>query len=87
MAIEKKEKDFRFLIPVEKIPPGPVKTMIYDNILQEFIQSRLKYAEVKDIGKKPATMAMTLKRRLKERHIENIKVTRRKEKVYLARLE
>jgi len=41
------------------------KATFYDEVTKEFIEPGLKYAQVKDLGKKPTTMAMTVRQRLK----------------------
>jgi len=85
MAIEKKKK--YFLLPVKKIPSKPRKSVLYNNILDEFIKSGLRCAEVTEVGRKPRTIQIMLKKKLKERLTENIKVRLRNKKVYLERLE
>jgi len=87
MSEKKKEKSFRFLTPVEKIPPGPGRSTIYGNILREFLGSGLKYAEVIDIGKKPVTIVIMLKKKMKESGIRNVTVKIRNKKVYLEKIE
>jgi len=87
MSERKKEKEYRYFMPVEKIPPGPMRIGVYDDILKEFMDSGLKYAEVKDMGRRPETVTQSLKTRIKNRRIENIVVIVRGKKVYLERLE
>jgi len=87
MSEKEKEKEFRFLIPVEKMPPGRGTRGLYDNILEEFIESGLRYAEVKEMGKSPGAVSYMLKKKLKERRIPNTNVRVRNKKVYLERLE
>jgi hypothetical protein len=82
---EKKEKSFRFLTPVEMLPLRPDQRGIYDSILDEFIKSGLKYAEVVDIGKKLENVSVMLKLRKKKRHIENVDIEVRNKKVYLVK--
>jgi hypothetical protein len=67
------------------LPLRPDQRGIYDNILNEFIKSGLKYAEVMDIGKKPALVSMMLKLRKKKRQIGNVDIEIRNKKVYLIR--
>lgn len=87
MSGEKKE-NLRFLVPVEKIPgKRKGREPIYDEIIKEFVESNLKYAEVKLMGKAPSTINQVLRKRLKEKKIDNIKVRYRNKKVYLERLE
>jgi hypothetical protein len=73
---------------VQKLPPARrLRSSFYDDILKEFIESNLKYAEVKEMGRKPVTIALTLRDRLKKRSIQNIKVIHMKNKVYLQKIE
>jgi len=83
MTEDKKEKSYRFLTPVEMLPLRPDQRGIYDSILDEFIKSDLRYAEVIDIGKKPVNVSIMLKLRKKKRHIENVDIQIRNKKVYL----
>ena len=88
MSENSDEMKLRFLKPVEEIPfRKKGRASIYDEILKEFIESRLRYALVKEMDSKPVSVAQGLKSRLKKRKIENINVIRRKNKVYLEKLE
>lgn len=87
MSEKKKEKELRYLVPVEKMPLGRVRSSLYDDILKEFMESGLKYAEIKDMGKHPGTVVYMLKKRIRDRHTENVIVRQRSKKVYLERLE
>jgi len=85
---ESKEMELRFLRPVEKIPSRKrARASLYDSILKEFIESSLRYALVEVMDSKPVSVTHALKSRLKKRKIENIKVLRRKDRVYLEKLE
>lgn len=78
--------NLRFIIPVEKIPDRKRdKSIVYDEILKEFLDSKVRYAEVTLTDKKPVTLSLALKRRLKEKAISNIKVRHIGKKVYLER--
>jgi len=86
MPEEKEERELRFLTPVQQIPFGRrSRTSFYDDIIKEFIESNLKYVEVKELSRKPVTVALTLREKIKNRDIRNIKVLQRKDKVYLER--
>jgi len=88
MAEEKEEIALRYLIPVEKVPTKRApRTTLYDDIIKEFIESKLRYAEVREMGRRPLTILYNLKEKLKEKGIENIKARYRNKKVYLERLE
>lgn len=85
------KKELRFLIPLQKPPVSQrtTRASFYDDVLNEFIESNLEYAEVKELGKNIVTVTYSLRRKLKERNIENVKVICRKKenKVYLVRTE
>ncbi len=83
MSEDKKESSFRFLTPVDMLPLRPDQRGIYDNILDEFVKSGLRYAEVADIGRKPTVVSVMLKLRKKKRQIGNVDVEIRNKKVYL----
>ncbi|MEM2129194.1 MAG: zinc ribbon domain-containing protein [Candidatus Bathyarchaeia archaeon] len=88
MAEQANEKDFRFLEPVEHLPPTKRrKPSFYDEIIDEFRESGLKFAEVKGTGRSPETVQIMLSQRLKERKEECIKVRLRNKKVYLERMD
>lgn len=89
MSTEGKEKKLRFLAPVEDLPfVRRHGVSLYDNILKEFMESNLKYAEVKETGgRKPITVALTLKRKLKKRGIRDIRVITRNKRIYIARMD
>lgn len=79
------EKSSRFLNPIERLPRGKRrKESFYDEIIREFIYSGIKCAEVKQLGRKPLTVQIMLKMRVKRRK-EAIKVLIRNKKVYLER--
>lgn len=86
-SISERKKELRYLAPVEKIPSGRERSSFYDDILKEFMNSNLKYAAVKDLGKRPSLVAYMLKKRIKDNQIKNIAVMQRSNKVYLARIE
>jgi hypothetical protein len=89
MSEKKKETEFRFLIPISEPPLiQRRKFSFYEDILREFVESNLKYAEVKEMGgRKPITVALTLRQKVKKRDIKNIRVLISKNKVYLERME
>jgi hypothetical protein len=58
----------------------------YDEIIREFLYSGVKYARVKDIGKKPMTVLVGIKNRVRQRK-DNINVVIRNKRVYLERLD
>ena len=89
MSTEGKEKKLRFLTPIEDLPfVRRQRSSFYDNILKEFTESNLKYAEVTETGgRKPITVAMTLKSRLKKRGIRDIRVIIRNNRIYIARMD
>jgi CRISPR/Cas system CMR subunit Cmr6 (Cas7 group RAMP superfamily) len=86
-SIAMAKKSLRFLKSVEDIPrTRKPRRNLYDEIIREFLYSGAKYAEVKDLGKKPLTIQSGLKNRLKRRK-DNIQVLVRNQKVYLKRLD
>jgi len=87
LSEEKKEKSLRFLIPIQTLPEKAGRNGVYDGILQEFMNSGLKYAEVRDIGKKPQTVSIMLKIRKKKMQITNVDIEIRNKKVYLKRID
>lgn len=81
-------EDFRFLKPIEHLPPTKRrKPSFYDEIINEFIASGLKYAEVKETGRAPETVQIMLSLRLKEKQLTFIKARIRNKKVYLERVD
>jgi hypothetical protein len=83
---EERKSNLRFIIPVEKIPGRKRDgSIIYDEILKEFLSSKVRYAEVNLTEKKPVTICYALKRRLKEKAVSNVKVRYICKKVYLER--
>lgn len=82
------EKPLRFMKSIEKLP-GKCRgrgSSVYDEILREFVYSGAKYAEVKDMGKKPLSVLVGIKNRLKARYA-NINVCMRGGKIYLQKLD
>lgn len=87
MTEEGKETDFHFLKPVEALPIRKrERASFYDQIIDEFIESRLKYAMVKEMDKKPLSITYALRRILKKRGLKNIRVYQIKNQVYLKKL-
>lgn len=85
---EYKEMKFQFIEPVLQIPPCRKRRhSIYDEIINEFVNSGLKCAEVKNIGRNPVTVCTTLNLRLKRKGLQNIKARLRNQKVYLEKLD
>ena len=81
------EKPLHYIKSVEYLPSrNRVGESFYDEIIREFLYSGVKYAEVKDIGKKPLAIMVSLRSRLIKRK-EKVHVLIRKGKVYLARDE
>jgi hypothetical protein len=81
------EKQLRFIKSVDNLPiEARSRDSYYDEILREFFYSGTKYAQVKDIGKKPLAVLLGIKNRLKTRK-ETVHVYLRKGKVYLERIE
>jgi len=60
---------------------------VYDEIIREFLDSKLKYAEVNLQDKKPLTIYVTLRKHLKDKGISEIAVRVINKKVYLERQE
>ncbi len=81
------EKPLRFMKSIENLPEGTKGgDSFYDEIVREFLYSGVKYAVVKDLGKKPLTVYLSLKNRSKKRK-GIINVSSRNGKVYLERLD
>ena len=79
-------RGLHYINPIKSLPPGTrQRSPFYDDIIKEFMNSNLQYAEVKDLGRKPVTMAFTLKKRIKQKNLQNIQVLFRNKKVYLVR--
>jgi hypothetical protein len=79
-----KTKNFRFITPVESLPGKKRDSKsLYDDIINEFSESKLKYAEVTLTGKAPLTIASSLRRCLKQKGISEIKVRYIGKKIYL----
>jgi len=81
-----KNASFRFIEPVLQLP-SKRKHRIYDDIINEFVASGLKCAEVKNVGRNPMNVRIMLSVRLKERTLENIKAIIRNQKVYLIKVD
>jgi hypothetical protein len=87
MTDEKKGDGFRFLTPIEILPTSKrERSSFYDQIIAEFIESGLKYAMVKEIDKKPISIATGLRGILRKRNIKNVVVCMIKNRVYLKKL-
>lgn len=85
---ETKEKRFRFIEPVLQIPPRRKRRhSVYDEIIDEFIESGLRCVEVKNFGRNPIIVCTALKSRLKKRGLESVKVRIRNQKVYLEKVD
>ena len=83
---EDKNTSFRFIIPIENLPERKsADGSIYSEIIQEFIGSNLKYAEVTLPTKSSATICAYLRRYVKQNEIKNIKVRYIHKRVYLER--
>jgi hypothetical protein len=85
---DERKTNFRFITPVDRIP-GRKKdsALVYDEVIREFLDSKLKYAEVNLPNKKPLTVNLALKKRLKEKGINKVIVRHISKKVYLERQE
>lgn len=85
----KKETEFRFLTPINELPfIKRQRYSFYEDVLKEFLESNLRYAEVKEMGgRKPITVALTLRQKVRNRGIKNIRVLTSKNKVYLEKIE
>jgi hypothetical protein len=61
------EKKFRFLIPLTA-PPSLRNRQpnLYDDILEEFTKSDLKYAELKDLGRNLSSANYCLRKKIKK---------------------
>lgn len=71
------------LKPIKELPPRRLRRqMIYNDIVDDFLKSGEKYAEVEVEGKKPATILSALRKRAKE---QGITVRSISGKVYLER--
>jgi len=83
-----RKTNLRFITPVDRIP-GRKKdsSIVYDEVIREFLDSKLKYAEVNLPNKKPQTANLALRKRLKEKRINQVIVRFINKKVYLERLE
>lgn len=85
---DEKDKNLRFIIPVESIPGRKRNSgLVYDEIVKEFLGSKVKYAEVTLASKTPATMNAALRRHLKQKGINGVRVRYISKKVYLEREE
>jgi len=81
------EEISKFLRPIDYLPHRRrAMNSFYDEVVREFVFSGLKYAEIKDLGRKPITVLIMLKNRVKRRK-ESIQVYMRNKKIYLERLE
>ena len=71
------------LKPVKELPQRRFRReTIYDDIVEDFLESNEKYAEVTVEGKKPETLLSALRKRAKNK---NLKVMKLSGKVYLER--
>jgi hypothetical protein len=82
------ETPLRFLKKVEALPQRyrSGQESYYDEILREFLYSGARYAQVKDVGKKPLTVLVGLNNRLKRRK-DKVRTCIRSGKVYLEKLD
>ena len=71
------------ITPVKELPPRRFRReKVYDEIIEEFLASGVKYAEVTVEGKRPATVLSALRKRAK---YKGLVVSSRTGKVYLGR--
>jgi len=88
VAAENKEKKFRFIEPVLEIPSSKRRRhSIYDEIINEFVESDLRCVEVKNFGRSPIAVCIALKSKLKQRGLESVKAKVRNQKVYLEKVD
>ncbi len=79
-------KSLRYIIPIEKIPGTKRGSgSVYDEIVKEFLDSKLKYAEVTLTTKAQASINAALRRHIKLKAIKGVKVRYMSKKVYLER--
>jgi hypothetical protein len=77
-------KKFRFIVPVESLPRAKGdSSSLYKDIIKEFMDSKLKYAEVTLADKSTRTINAGLRHHLKKKGISTIKVRVVRKKVYL----
>ena len=83
------KKKFKWLVPEELPSPVQVKRRKeYDECVEEFLESGLKSARVNIPGVKPLSLARLLTGRIKRKGLTGkIRVSVRKDKVYLVRLD
>jgi len=87
MTEQMEKANLRFMKPVESLPIRMrERHSFYEGIVDEFVESGLKYAMVNDMGKKPITVAYGLRRALEKRGIKSIKVCQIKNQIYLKKL-
>jgi hypothetical protein len=78
--------NFRYIVPLEKLPDRKRSDgKIYAEIIQDFDNSGLKYAEVTLTSKNPLTVCAYLRNRVRETGIKTIRVRYLCKKVYLER--
>lgn len=81
-----KIKNLRFIIPVETIPGiKKAETSLYGDIINEFLISKLKYAEVTLENKDPFKIRNGLRHYIKKKSVGEIEVRCIGKKVYLER--
>jgi hypothetical protein len=85
------EKKFRFLTPIDKYPSSfeRRRPSVYGEIIEEFMNSDLQYAEVNDCGRSPTTMYVGLRKYLKKAGNQKVRVLlkRKDGKVFIVREE
>lgn len=79
-------KSFRFIVPVENLPGiNEDKSSLYNDIINEFLSSKLRYAEVILPDRSPRQINMGLRHYLKKKGIKGVRVRFLRKKVYLER--
>ncbi len=83
------KKKYKWIIPEELPRPArPKKRVEYDEAIDEFLNSDLKSARVNIPNVKPKTLYATLQTRIRMRKLrDKIRVIKRKDKVFLYRIE
>ena len=85
---DERKTNLRFITPVDRIPGRKREdALVYDEVIREFLDSKLKYAEVNLPNKKPQTVNVGLRYRLKKKGINQVIVRFIDKKVYLERQE
>jgi hypothetical protein len=87
MTEQAEKVSFHFIKPLERLPNRTRdRHSIYGGIIDEFVESGLKYALVNEMNRKPMSVYIGLRTALRRRGIRDIMVCQIQNQIYLKKL-